>query len=67
MTVNELIEYLKTQPQDIQVVYKAYSEHNLLKASEISIQSFCLPRSDGWIQDARPDMPSAQYLALPGN
>jgi hypothetical protein len=67
MTVAELIEYLKTQPQGLQVAYRCCSEQCLLEASDIEIRSECLPRGDGWIQNARPDMPKQQYLVFPGN
>ena len=67
MKVSELIEFLKTQPQDIQVAYKCCSEQCLLDADDIGIRAFCEPRPDGWIQDARGDMPSQQYLLFPGN
>ncbi len=67
MTVKELIEFLQTQPQDLTVVYCACSEQCLLDKDEITIQEFCLPRPDGWVQDKRPDMPTQQYLVFPGN
>jgi hypothetical protein len=67
MTVAELIEFLKTQPQDLQVAYKCYSEQALLEAKEIEIAEKCQPRLDGWIHDKRPDMPTQKYLLFPGN
>ena len=67
MTVAELIEFLKTQPQDLLVVYQKYSEQALLEAKEIMVGEYCLPRPDGWVQYKRPDMPSQKYLAFPGN
>ena len=66
MTVAELITYLQTQPQDMQVAYASCSEHCLLEASYISVGEACEPRPDGWIQNKRPDMPTQQYLMLPG-
>ena len=67
MTVRELIAYLSTQPQDLQVVYQLYSEQCLLRTSDISVQKFCVARDDGWVHQARPDKPTQEYLVLPGN
>ena len=67
MTVKELIEFLQTQPQDLPVAYRLYSEQVLLEESDIYTQEHCLPRPDGWIQHKRPDMPSQEYLMFPGN
>lgn len=67
MTVAELIAYLQTQPQDIEVAYDIYSEHCLLKAKDIQLYEACEPRHDGWIQRKRPDKPVRTYLMLPGN
>lgn len=67
MTVREFIEYLQQQPQDIQVAYSIYSEQVLLEVKEIEIVEGCQPRNDRWVQNKRPDMPSQQYLLLPGN
>lgn len=67
MTVNELIEFLETQPQDIQVAYCCCSERCLMEKKEIQILELCEPRPDGWLQNQRPDMPTQQYLVFPGN
>jgi len=67
MTVSELIEFLKTQPQELQVAYYLYSESLLLELDEIGVVEACEPRDDGWIQNKRPDMPVAKYLMFPGN
>lgn len=67
MTVADLIEFLKTQPQDLLVVYQCCSEFDLLEQKHISIKALCAPRADGWVPDARPDKPTQQYLAFPGN
>lgn len=67
MTVAELIAYLETQPQDIQVAYRCFSEQALLEADEIKIIEACEARNDGWIQDKRPDKPTQRYLLFPGN
>lgn len=50
MTVSELIDFLKTQPQDMQVIYRCYSEHAELEADGIYIGAACESRSDGWWQ-----------------
>ena len=67
MTVAELIALLHAMPQDAPVAYRCFSEHCLMEAGDIGIEMLCELRSDGWIQDARPDKPSRQYVVLPGN
>jgi len=67
MTVSELIAFLQTQPQDLQVAYDRYSEHALLEAKDIMVCDACDPRDDGWIQRKRPDKPTQKYLMFPGN
>jgi len=67
MTVAELIVYLQGQPQDLLVAYSLFSEQCLLEQSVISVQEFCEPRPDGWVQKKRPDLPSRPYLLFPGN
>ena len=67
MTVSELIAFLQTQPQDIQVAYECYSEQCLLQPGEITVYEGCEPRPDGWIHSKRPDAPSQTYLLFPGN
>lgn len=67
MNVKELIEFLQTQPQDIQVAYCLFSEQCLLEKDNIGILEACEPRPDGWIQHKRPDMPTQTYLLFPGN
>jgi len=67
MKVSELIEFLQTQPQDLQVAYKIYSEQCLLEADDITVGELCEPRSDGWIQNWRTDKPKQKYLIFPGN
>lgn len=66
-TVRDLIEHLKTLPQDLPVGFRCFSEQCLLKFDDIKIEELCEPRNDGWIQDKRPDMPSRPYLIFPGN
>lgn len=67
MTVKELIDFLQTMPQSLPVAYAIYSEYSLLEAKDIHINKLCLPRSDGWIHDRRPDKPAQDYLIFPGN
>ena len=67
MKVSDLIEFLKTQPQDIEVAYERYSEQVLLKVNKIEVMELCKHREDGWIQDYRPDMETQLYLIFPGN
>lgn len=67
MKVSEFIEYLKTQPQDIEVVYQICSENAILEIEDIEVDELCEPRSDGWVPNKRPDKPYRTYLVLPGN
>jgi hypothetical protein len=67
MKVSQLIAFLKTQPQDIDVCYRCCSEQVLLEADQIKVKHLCEPRPDGWVHDARPDKPTTAYLLFPGN
>lgn len=67
ITVAHLIEHLKTQPQNLPVVYKCHSEHCLLEIADIAVEPLCAHRPDGWVANARPDKPTQDYLVLPGN
>lgn len=67
MKVKQLIEFLKTQPQDLEVIYEKYSERCILEEKDIYIVTSCQPRRDGWVQNERPDMDKQQYLSFPGN
>ena len=67
MKVSELIEHLKTFPQDLDVAYKCYSEQCLMDAEEIRVRTMCEARPDGWIHDSRQDKPIKCYLVFPGN
>lgn len=67
MTVADLVAFLRTQPQELPVAFRCYSEQVLLKAEDIEVVRCCEPRSDGWIHDERRDKPSREYLILPGN
>lgn len=66
-TVADLIKYLEQFPQDIQVAIEMYSEQYLLEFDQIVLEELCEPRSDGWVQNKRPDMPTQKYLVFPGN
>ena len=67
MKVSELIELLKTYPQDLQVAREMYSEQLLLTTEDLSIEECCQPRPDGWIEHKRPDKPTQTYLVIAGN
>jgi hypothetical protein len=67
VTVSELIEFLKGQPQDLQVAFELYSEQCLLRTKDIEIQELSEPRNDGWVPNKRPDKPTQKYLVFPGN
>ena len=67
MTVSELIDFLKTQPQDLPVAYQIYSENCLLETKNITIEEHCIPRPDGWVANKRPDKEFRPYLMFPGN
>jgi hypothetical protein len=66
MTVAELIEYLKTQPQNMQVALECYSEFCLLDEEGIQQYTACEPRPDGWIHIQRQDKPARTYVLLHG-
>ena len=67
MTVAELIQFLQSQPQDLSVAIRMYSEYCLLDPKDIEIEELCEPRPDGWLQRKRPDKPTQPYLLFPGN
>ena len=67
MTVSELIEFLKTQDQELQVIYECCSESVLLEQKDIFEVNACEARPDGWVQNKRPDVPVKKYLSFPGN
>jgi hypothetical protein len=67
MTVAELIELLKTQPQELPVAYELYSDYALLETEAITVKELSVPRNDRWIESKRPDKPSQKYLVFPGN
>lgn len=67
VTVAELIEFLRTQDQDLPVGYNLYSEHCLLDIKNIGVVTCCEHRQDGWIHTYRPDKKAVKYLMFPGN
>lgn len=67
ITVAQLIEFLKTQPQDAICTYACCSEQALLELEMITQAEHCEARPDGWVQNQRPDMPTQVYLDFPGN
>ena len=66
-TVADLIKYLEQFPQDIEVAYELYSDQYLLEFDQLKLEELCEPRSDGWVQNKRPDKPTQTYLVFPGN
>ena len=66
-TVAELIEHLRQFPQGAQVAFQKYSEQCLLDLDTVCLAECCEARPDGWIQNARPDMPVVEYVMFPGN
>jgi len=67
MTVAELIEFLKTQPKNLPIVFEMYSEYLVLESKAIKTETLCYPRNDGWVHEKRPDKESQEYLVFPGN
>ena len=67
MTVAELISFLQTQPQDLQVAYEFYNGHCLLEVTEIKIAELCGSQTSGWVYHKTPGNPTQTYLLLPGN
>jgi hypothetical protein len=67
MTVNELIELLKTYPPHMLVAAEMYSEQYLVTPKDISVTRLCLPRPDGWVQNYRQDKESTEYVLFRGN
>lgn len=67
MNVAQLIAFLQTQPQDLPVAYRCYSESCLLEETDIEAVEACEERPDGWVAKKRPDKPCKNYLMFPGN
>ena len=72
MTVKEFIQFLESQPQDIQVAHQMCSEFCLLDKAAVSIMKLKLPMDDGWIHytwssEKDEDVAKQKYLVLPGN
>ncbi len=71
ITVKDLIEHLKTLPQDLGVIYKACSDYNELELKDITIvnavdQDFYYMRSHPTMSQANKDK-EKKYLLFPGN
>jgi len=64
MTVSELIEMLKTLPQELVVIQPKYSEYCVLDDENVVIEELCEARPDGWIQSKRPDRDTQKYLII---
>jgi hypothetical protein len=67
MTVVELIEFLKTHPQDMPILFRQYSDYTELRADQIGVEEHQVPRGDGYVGSKRPDRPSQKFLVFPGN
>lgn len=67
ITVKDLIVRLCKLPQDLPVAYALHSEYCLLELKDIEVSRQCEPRPDGWVQRARPDKPTIEYVVFPGN
>lgn len=67
MIVAELIEFLKTQPQDIPVAFEQYSDYTAMDFEFIYVRELQLARNDGYVGAARPDKSTQQWLVFPGN
>ena len=67
MKVKELVEFLKTQDQEMLVAYELYSEQCLLSKDCMNVRELCEARPDGWVHSKRGDMPSVEYLVFDGN
>jgi hypothetical protein len=68
VTVENLIEYLKTQPRDMLVVYGLYSEYKLLELKDIAVKKMQPHRNDGWVHTYPREQPETiEYLTFPGN
>ena len=69
MTVKELVAYLQTFPDHLQVAYRHHSEYCLMEVEEIRVVKAQPSRADGWIPDGwgRKDLATVDYLMFPGN
>ncbi len=67
VTVADLVAHLLTLPQHLPVAYELHSKQCLLELGDITVERLCAARPDGWIQNARPDMRTTEYVVFPGN
>ena len=73
MTVAELIEFLKTQPQDIQVAYREFNEYQayetacVLSRGDIQVARFSVTWGPEYLIAQRGNEAAQQYLVFPGN
>lgn len=71
MTVGDLKELIKDCPDDMQIVYRCYSDLAILEQEEVE-QIQAVPR-DGWCMRTHPTMSEENkaatrtYLLFPGN
>lgn len=64
VTVAQLIAHLKKFPKGTLVAVPQWSEHRLLTLDDVATVELCEPRSDGWLQNKRPDIPFLTYLVI---
>lgn len=67
MTVAELVAYLQTLPQDMWVAQASMGTCVLVEKCDLHVGRLPEPDEIGDIPGWRPDMPTRQYLVLPGN
>lgn len=74
MTIKELIEELRRYPEDLQVLYRRYSDYMYMERDDITIgPAVVLRPSDGWLTRVHPSMTPKElatkrdYLIFPGN
>lgn len=69
MKVRELIEYLQTQDQDLEVIYSYRSEYTVLDKEDIELKLLQPKRADGHVADdwGSPELATVTYLVFPGN
>lgn len=62
-----LEEYEKQGHGDLLVIYDLCSEACTLEESDVKLDTRCVLRPDGWVQNFREDKPHQLYLSFPGN
>jgi hypothetical protein len=72
MTVKELIEHLKTFPEDLPVLYAIYSDNKMLEAEDIKIAKFMEYRKNDGYYPRNSDSATGVFrrfegVSFPGN